>query len=219
MRIGRGFPKGSNSDSTYPLDWRPAWMGRPLSGDLRSRVVEAVKAGLSGREASERFGVSAASAVRWVAAWRRTGRFAAKPQGGDRRSSRIEAFGPDILAALKAKVDMTLDELAAMLRERYGARFARSTIWRFLDRHAMTVKKNGARSRAGQARRRSAARRGSPPSLISIRKSSSSSTKQGASTKMARSTGAPGAASVAGRPCRTSMEDDDVYRRAAPIRR
>lgn len=133
-------------------------MGRPLSGDLRSRVVEAVKAGQSGREAAERFGVSAASAVRWVAAWRRTGRFAAKPQGGDRRSSRIEAFGADILAALKAKVDMTLDELAAMLRERYGARFARSTIWRFLDRHAMTVKKNGARSRAGQARRRSAAR-------------------------------------------------------------
>ena len=30
-------------------------------------------------------------------------------------------------------------------------------VWRFLDRHAMTLKKNGARSRAGQARRRRAA--------------------------------------------------------------
>jgi len=32
-------------------------------------------------------------------------------------------------------------------------------VWRFLDRHAMTVKKNGARSRAGQARRRRVAQR------------------------------------------------------------
>ena len=134
-------------------------MARSLSGDLRWRVVEAVRTGLSRRQAAERFGVSAASAVRWVAAWRRTGRVVAKAQGGDRRSGRIEALGGEILGALKAKVDMTLDELAAMLRRRHRARFAPSTIWRFLDRHGMTVKKNGARSRAGQARRRRAARR------------------------------------------------------------
>jgi len=122
-------------------------------------VVEAVRTGLSRRQAAERFGVSAASAVRWVAAWRQTGRVVAKAQGGDRRSGRIEALGGEILGALKAKVDMTLDELAAMLRRRHGVWFARSTIWRFLDRHGMTVKKNGARSRAGQARRRRASRR------------------------------------------------------------
>jgi len=134
-------------------------MARSLSGDLRWRVVEAVRTGLSRRQAAERFGVSAASAVRWVAAWRQTGRVVAKAQGGDRRSGRIEALGGEILGALKAKVDMTLDELAAMLRRRHGVWFARSTIWRFLDRHGMTVKKNGARSRAGQARRRRASRR------------------------------------------------------------
>ena len=134
-------------------------MARSLSGDLRWRVVEAVRTGLSRRQAAERFGVSAASAVRWVAAWRQTGRVVAKAQGGDRRSGRIEALGGEILGALKAKVDMTLDELAAMLRRRHGVWFARSTIWRFLDRHGMTVKKNGARSRAGQARRRRSARR------------------------------------------------------------
>ena len=134
-------------------------MARSLSGDLRWRVVEAVRTGLSRRQAAERFGVSAASAVRWVAAWRQTGRVVAKAQGGDRRSGRIEALGGEILGALKAKVDMTLDELAAMLRRRHGVWFARSTIWRFLDRHGITVKKNGARSRAGQARRRRASRR------------------------------------------------------------
>ncbi len=133
-------------------------MARSLSEDLRLRVVEAVQKGLSRREAAERFGVSAASAVRWVDAWRKTGRVEAKRQGGDRRSGRIEALGGEILGALRAKVDLTLDELVALLRHRHGVALARSTIWRFLDRHGMTVKKNGARSRAGQARRRRAAR-------------------------------------------------------------
>lgn len=134
-------------------------MARSLSGDLRSRVVEAVKSGLSRREAAERFGVSAASAVRWWLAWQQSGEVAAQRQGGDRRSQRIEAVGATILGALKAKVDLSLDELVALVHRRHGMRFARSTVWRFLDRHAMTVKKNSARGRAGQARRRRAARR------------------------------------------------------------
>jgi transposase len=128
-------------------------MARSLSEDLRSRLIAAVASGLSRRAAAERFGVSAASAVRWVRAWRETGSQVAKPQGGDRRSSRIEAYRPIILAAIEAKVDMTLVEIAEMLRHEHGACFAPSTIWRFLDRHSMTFKKNGARSRAGQARR------------------------------------------------------------------
>lgn len=40
-------------------------MGRALSRDLRDRVVAAVEGGLSCRAAAERFGVSAASAIRW----------------------------------------------------------------------------------------------------------------------------------------------------------
>ena len=134
-------------------------MARSLSQDLRSRVVAAVAGGLSRRAAAERFGISIASAVRWMAAWRRTGEVAAQRQGGDRRSERIEAYAPTILGALKAKVDTTLDELVELLVRKHGERFARSTVWRFLDRHAMTVKKNGARSRAGQARRCRAAQR------------------------------------------------------------
>ncbi len=134
-------------------------MARSLSQDLRSRVVAAVRGGLSRRAAAERFGISIASAVRWMDAWRRTCEVAAQRQGGDRRSERIEAFAPTILGALKAKVDTTLDELVALLARKHGECFARSTVWRFLDRHAMTVKKHSARSRAGQARRRRAAQR------------------------------------------------------------
>ena len=134
-------------------------MGKPLSNDLRSRLVAAVAGGLSRRAAAERFGVSVASAVRWMQAVTTTGSVEAKPQGGDTRSHHIEAFRDVILGAVEAQKDISLVELAELLRVEHGATFAASTVWRFLDRHAMTFKKNGARSRAGQARRRCVAQR------------------------------------------------------------
>lgn len=133
-------------------------MARALSEDLRTRLIAAVEGGMSRRAAAERFGVAAASAVRWVRAWRNTGSARARAQGGDKRSHRIEAFRDVILGAIDAQVDITLVELSDLLRREHGASFAASTVWRFLDRHAITVKKNGARRRAGQARRRHAAR-------------------------------------------------------------
>ena len=134
-------------------------MGKPLSMDLRSRLVTAVAGGLSRRAAAERFGVSAASAVRWVQAMQTTGTVAAKPQGGDMRSHRVEAFGAVILDTIEAQKDISLVELAELLRADHGASFAASTVWRFLDRHGMTFKKNGTRRRAGEGRRRLAAQR------------------------------------------------------------
>ena len=121
-------------------------MGKPLSIDLRSRLVAAVSEGMSRRGAAERFGVSAASAVRWVDAIKTTGTVEAKPQGGDTRSHRIEAFSAVILAAVAAQKDISLVELAERLRIEHGASFGASTVWRCLDRHGMTFKKNSARS-------------------------------------------------------------------------
>ena len=134
-------------------------MGRTLSEDLRSRVVWAVEGGLSRRAAAERFGVGVATAIRWVRVFHATGATKARPKGGDQRSQRIEAYRAAILGAVEAKVDITLVELAQMLRREHGVRFAPSTVWRFLDRHTMTLKKNGARSRARAARRRGQATR------------------------------------------------------------
>jgi transposase len=129
-------------------------MGKYLSADLRSRVIMAVAGGMSRRAAAERFGVGVASAIRWVREWHATGATCAKPQGGDQRSHRIEAYRDVILSAIGAQVDITLVELAELLRRDHGVSFAPSTVWRFLDRHAMTIKKNRARQRAGAARRR-----------------------------------------------------------------
>jgi transposase-like protein len=66
--------------------------GMALSDDLRTRVVEAViERGLSRNAAAERFGVSVASAVRWVKRFETTGEIYPARTGGDRRSDRIEA--------------------------------------------------------------------------------------------------------------------------------
>jgi len=133
-------------------------MARTLSQDLRDRVIAAVDGGMSRNAAAARFGVAVSTAVRWLRTWRADGVAAARPKGGDLRSQRIERHRDVILAAVEAQVDITLVELAALLRDRHGVSVAPSTIWRFLDRHNMTVKKNGARQRAGAARRRRAAR-------------------------------------------------------------
>lgn len=116
-------------------------MGKPLSTDLRSRLIAAVAGGMSRRAAADRFGVAAASAVRWVYAASTTGAICAKPQGGDTRSHHIEAYREVILAAIEAQKDITLVELAKLLRTKHAASFAASTVWRFLDRHALTFKK------------------------------------------------------------------------------
>ena len=65
-------------------------MPRVLSQDLRERVVAAIDGGMSCRAAAARFGVSAASAIRWRQLVVRHGTPAAKPQGGDRRAARID---------------------------------------------------------------------------------------------------------------------------------
>ena len=75
-------------------------MSKALSLDLRERVVAAVSGGASRRQAAERFGVSAASAIRWCALDRDTGSPQAKPQGGHRHSHRIQAQADLIMSCL-----------------------------------------------------------------------------------------------------------------------
>lgn len=131
-------------------------MAKTLSEDLRCRVIAAVEGGMSRRAAAERFGVGIATAVRWVHEFRTTGATAPKPKGGDQRSRRIEAYRDIILSAVNVQVDITLVELAEMLHREHGVSFAPSTVWRCLDRHDMTLKKNRTRQRAGAPRRRRA---------------------------------------------------------------
>jgi transposase len=116
-------------------------MAQYLSEDLRIRVIRAVDGGMSRNAAARRFGVSIASAVRWMAEYLRTGRTAPRPRGGDRRSGRIEAQADLLLGAIEETPDITLAELRERLIVERGETFAISTIHDFYRRHDITFKK------------------------------------------------------------------------------
>ena len=127
-------------------------MAASLSPDLRI-LIRAVEGGLSRTAAAKRFGISPASAVRWVQSYRQTGRTRAKPCGGDRRSHRIEAQAALLLRAVQETPDSTLGTPPLSAHPAGGA----STIHAFYRRHGFTFKKRprwgtGARRRVASAK-------------------------------------------------------------------
>jgi len=116
-------------------------MATSLSKDLRLRVIRAVEGGMSRNAAARRFGVSIASAVRWMSDYLGTGRTAPRPQGGDRRSGRIEAQADLLMSAIEETPDITLAELRERLVAERSETFAISTIHDFYRRHGVTFKK------------------------------------------------------------------------------
>ena len=127
-------------------------MPKAYSCDLRERVIEAVQTGASRREAAERFEVSVSSAIKWLQRWRDRRSAAPKPRGGS--VSPLEECAAEVLGLIAEQSDLTLMETVAQLRKR-RIRTSRSSLWRFLDRHNITLKKKPASCRTA-ARRRSA---------------------------------------------------------------
>jgi transposase len=121
-------------------------MAKPLSKDLRERIVEAVEAGQSRRAAAERFAVSSSSAIKWMQRWQATGSVAALPSGGSR--SPLDGHGVVLLGLIAAEPDLTLDEVVERLSGR-GITASRTAVWRFFNRQGISFKKKSARQRAG----------------------------------------------------------------------
>ena len=88
-------------------------MSVAYSTDLRVRVIEAVKAGASRREAAECFGISVSSGIRWLREWL---------DGAGRRRSRrgvscspLEEHATWLLALIEKRPDLTLEEVVTAL--------------------------------------------------------------------------------------------------------
>lgn len=120
-------------------------MAKPLSIDLRDRLIDSVNSGSSGHSAADRFRVVPSTVSKLMKRFRETGTSAPRQQGGDRKSAAIEAHAGEIVALVEARADVTLAEIAAHIEQRHGRRFAQSVIWRCLDRRGLTFKKNRTR--------------------------------------------------------------------------
>jgi hypothetical protein len=70
--------------------------------------------------AATRFGVSASSAIRWVALARKAGSVAPGPLGGDRRLARIEVHAALILQLVNQSSAITLKEIRGKLAAEPG---------------------------------------------------------------------------------------------------
>jgi transposase len=113
-------------------------MPQSYSGDLRERVIGAVEAGASRREAADEFEISVSSAIRWVQRWREERSSEPKPRGGSR--SALEDYAEPILALVAEHPDWTLEEILAAMHKQ-GIPGSRTALWRFLERHDLTYKK------------------------------------------------------------------------------
>lgn len=125
-------------------------MGRPYSQDLRERVVDAAGA-TSRRQAARRFGVGAATAVRWMRALATTGTVAARPQGRARRS-KLDPHEAFLRRLIAERDDITLEKMRVRLREERTLMVGLGTLWSFLDARGLTYKKRQLTPRSRTAR-------------------------------------------------------------------
>lgn len=118
-------------------------MTTPLSQDLRQRIVRAVEAGSSRRQAAERFEVSPSAAIKLMRRVRKTGSTEPAKIGGYRRPL-LEAHADDLRAIVSSKAGITLREIKAALAAHGIEVKALSTIADMLHRLGLSHKKTRA---------------------------------------------------------------------------
>ena len=124
-------------------------MPRPLSNDLRARIVRAVEEGASRNATAKRFAVSVSTVIKLMQAFRATGSHEPKRMGGYRKAI-LAGHKDKVIALVAARPDATLDELVRQLRA-LRITVGRSTLARYLNRIGLRFKKNSARQRTGPA--------------------------------------------------------------------
>ncbi|CAH2407604.1 transposase [Mesorhizobium ventifaucium] len=118
-------------------------MTRPLSNDLRERVVAAVLSGESRRSAAKRFGISVSAAVKLLQRHRATGSVAPGKMGGHRKRV-LEPHRAFIEARIRETPHLTLHGLKDELAGR-GVKVSHNAVWSFLRREGLSFKKNAVR--------------------------------------------------------------------------
>lgn len=129
-------------------------MGKPLSLDLRGRIVTFVEVGNSCRAAAAKFDVSPSFVVKLLQHWRRTGSIEPARQGRP-PGGRLVPFEGFLVRSVEARPDITMPELAERLMAEHGVAADPSWLSRFLMKLGFSYKKisdrHGARTRPGAA--------------------------------------------------------------------
>src|SRR3977135_2387087 len=100
--------------------WRPAWMGKPYSIDLRERVQAEVEGGQSRRAAARRYNVSASFAVKLVDLVSRTGSAQPARQGRPPGGGKLAPHLTALLEGGEGEPDIHMTGLAAQSEAQEG---------------------------------------------------------------------------------------------------
>ena len=114
-------------------------MAKSYSLDLREKVIAFVERGHSRREAAAVFGVSPSFVVKLMDRLRRTGSADPAPRGGS--AGKLAEHREFLVAAVEAKPDQTMPDLAALLLAERGVTAAPASLSRLLIRCGLTRKK------------------------------------------------------------------------------
>ena len=113
-------------------------MPRPLSNDIRERIVRSVKGGMSRNAAAKKYDVSISAAVKIVQRWSESGSYEPLPMGGYHRHKLSEH--QDLVEGLvQAKPDITLTELQERLKVK-KITVSPTSIHRFLKHLGLSYK-------------------------------------------------------------------------------
>ena len=115
-------------------------MGRPLSKDLRERIVEAVGGGESRQSTARRFAVSPSCVIKLMQRWNKTGSIEPGQMGGWKEHALAEHEAV-VRGLIRMHPDLTLEELQDRLAEE-GIWVGRSSVDRFLKARGLTLKKS-----------------------------------------------------------------------------
>jgi transposase len=125
---------------------------RPLSQDLRQRIIAAREQGEGTGVVSKRFGVSRKSVERFWKEHCQTGQCRPKQIGGYRQS-RLAPHDRQLQRWIETQPDLSLAELQTRCRKRLAVTIGTTALWHRLQRLGLSHKKNDARRRAGPPRR------------------------------------------------------------------
>jgi transposase len=118
-------------------------MGLAYGIDLRERVVAAIEAGSTHRQAGARFSVAVSTAGNWHRLSLKNGSVAPAKQGQPTRS-KLDPHEITILGMIEDRKDIALHEIAEQLEQKHGVKAATSTVFLFLAKRGMTFKKRRA---------------------------------------------------------------------------
>ncbi len=123
-------------------------MAKPLSNDIRERIVRAVEAGMSRNAAAQKYDVCPSTAIKIVGLWQATGSWEPKKFGGHKKH-KLAPHEAQVKKLIEEKPDLTLKEIKAALAAK-KIKVGVTAIFRFLESIGLNYKKNGTRQRTKQ---------------------------------------------------------------------